>query len=88
MSNYYNLERAIASLKRLLLESYNGTLVIEGWVNKKTVLRFLDYSDNQLKKVEKVAGFVMSKVGRRKFYKVESIIRLLNENIKKTDNIQ
>jgi len=83
MHNYYELKRNIASLKLLILEGNNGTSVIEGWVNKKTVLRFLDYSDNQLKKVEKEAGFVISKVGRRKFYRVDSIIKLITENIQK-----
>ncbi len=57
----------------------------KGWVTRKTVLKFFDYSTNQLRLLEKKNLIDVSIVGRRKFYSVESIIQLIEKN-KKCNN--
>lgn len=46
-------------------------------------MRFFDYSDNQVRILERTKAIEVSKTGRRKFYSVKSVIRLIEKNIQK-----
>lgn len=57
----------------------NG-IAMGDWLNRKTVLRFFDYGDTQLRALERKGGVRTAKIGRRKFYSKASIIQLLNNS--------
>lgn len=65
--------------KSLLIIEKNG-LALGGWLPKNTVMRFFDYCDNQLRSLEKDNPIEVSKIGRRKFYSVASIVALIDKN--------
>lgn len=75
MSEIKLIKQSVASIER------NGS-VIGGWLPKRAVLRFLDYSDNQLRLLERKNMIEFSKVGRRKFYSIKSLIQLIEQNKK------
>jgi hypothetical protein len=55
---------------------------IGGWLPKKAVMRFFDYGDSQMKTLEDNKILVVSKIGRRKFYSIDSIVSLMEKNMK------
>ncbi len=67
------IKQSLASIER------NGS-TIGGWLPKKAVMRYFDYSDNQLRMLEKENALEVSKIGRRKFYSAKSITTLLEKN--------
>ena len=70
----------ILLIKKSLLAMEKNGLVLDGWLTKKAVLRYFDYCDNQLRSLEKSNSIVVSKIGRRKFYSMESIVALIQKN--------
>jgi hypothetical protein len=70
----------IKAIKLSLLAIEKNGAAIGGWLPKKAVMRFFDYADNQLRVLEKENSLEVSKVGRRKFYSLNSIIALINKN--------
>jgi hypothetical protein len=83
MKEYEKLLSEITLIKQSLFVIERNNLAIEGWLPKKAVLKYFDYADNQLRALEKTKAIVVSKVGRRKFYSIHSITKLINENIQK-----
>lgn len=67
-------------IKKLLLAIEKNYFLIGGWLPKNTVLKYFDYGDNQLRNLEKTNSLMVSKIGRRKFYSVDSILALLEKN--------
>lgn len=73
----------IKSLKVLLLESFNNDSLYSEWIPRKTLMKFFDYGDTQMRALEKNYNVIVSKIGNRKFYLRDSIITLLkNKQIK------
>ena len=64
------------SLKRL--EHHNSAM--SEWWTKKMVMEYLNYGETQLRKLEKENKIVVSKIGARKFYSVQSILNLIEAN--------
>jgi len=62
-----------------LLTEMNSFEVI-GWLPKKSVMRFFDYGDTQMRQLEKDFNLEIARINSRKFYSVNSIINLLKEN--------
>jgi len=81
MNDVFNIEREIHSMKLTLLSIEKNRVVIGDWINKQTLMRFFDYGETQLRSLEKTNQLIVSKIGRRKFYSLKSIINLLNKNI-------
>ena len=50
------------------------------WLPKKTVMRFFDYGETQMRQLEKENKLIVSKIKARKFYAVQSILELLEIN--------
>jgi hypothetical protein len=73
----------LRAIKQSLSAIERNSASIGGWLPKKAVLKYFDYADNQLRALEKTKAIVVSKVGRRKFYSIHSITKLINENIQK-----
>jgi hypothetical protein len=70
----------IKSLKLLLLESMNSDTLSSEWIPRKTLMRFFDYGDTQIRALETKNNIIVSKIGQRKFYQRDSILNLLNNN--------
>ena len=69
----------IRLIKKALFENGNMYAPIGDWLPKKAVMRFFDYSDNQMRTLEKESNLLVKTIGRRKFYSTESIIKFLNQ---------
>jgi hypothetical protein len=81
------MERKEKELQKILFE-INAKLeclsiygIHEKWIPKKTVMRFFDYGETQMRELEKENQIITSKIKARKFYSVESILALLEKNI-------
>ena len=70
----------ILLIKKSLLAMENNGLVLGGWLTKNAVLRYFDYCDNQLRNLERTHSIEVSKIGRRKFYSMDSILALIEKN--------
>jgi hypothetical protein len=83
MIEYKKLMGEITLIKQSLLAIERNGAAIGGWLPKKAVMRYFDYADNQLRVLEKEKSLEVSKVGRRKFYSLNSIIALIDKNKQK-----
>lgn len=70
----------ILLIKKSILAIEKNGLSLGGWLPRNTVLRFFDYCDNQIRNLEKNKQIEVSRIGRRKFYSVDSIIALIEKN--------
>ena len=50
------------------------------WLPKKSVMKFFDYGETQMRELEKENDLTVAKIRARKFYSVESIRKLLEKN--------
>jgi hypothetical protein len=80
MQETSKLLKEIAIIKQAILAIEGNGMVIGDWISQKAVKKFFDYGDNQLRTLEKTHSIVVSKIGRRKFYSLESIFKLIEEN--------
>lgn len=70
----------LRAIKQSLLALERNSAAIGGWLPKRAVLKYFDYADNQLRTLERTKALEVSKVGRRKFYSLKSIVTLINKN--------
>lgn len=82
MDNNQDIKRDIAVIRRQLHLLSKNSISIGDWIEKKSVMNFFDYGDTQIRNLEKENKLTVSKIGRRKFYSKESIIKLIEKNIK------
>ena len=68
----------IKSLKVLLFESLNNNSLLSEWIPRKTLMKFFDYGDTQIRALEKNNEIVVSKIGQRKFYLRDSVLSFIN----------
>lgn len=80
MSEYRKIMQEILVIKKALLDIERSTSAIGGWLPKKAVMRYFDYGDNQLRMLERTKEIEVAKIGRRKFYSLQSIISLIEKN--------
>lgn len=77
--NYSILQHSRECKICALINEKNSFEVI-GWLPKKSVMRFFDYGDTQMRQLEKDFNLEIARINSRKFYSVKSIINLLKEN--------
>lgn len=82
MKEYNKLMSEITLIKQSLLAIERNGVAIGDWLPKKAVMRYFDYADNQLRLLERTKAIEVSKVGRRKFYSLKSILNLLEKSKK------
>jgi hypothetical protein len=70
----------IMLVKKILLALEKNSIVLGGWISKNAVLRYFDYSDSQLRSLERSHSIEFSRIGRRKFYSVDSIVAFIDKN--------
>ncbi len=65
--------------KSLQIMNFNA-LDIGGWIPSRIVQRFFNYSDSNMSTFESNNNLTISRVNRRRFYRKDEIIELLNKN--------
>lgn len=80
MREINRLLNEILIIKKSLLALEKNSLSFGDWIPKNTVLKYFDYGENQLRNLEKTDSIVVSKIGRRKFYSLNSILKLIEKN--------
>ena len=71
----------IKQLKKQLAESENAKY-FDNWIPRKKLMEFFDYGDTQIAAIFKSGNLTISEIGNRKFIKKESVIKLLENNVK------
>ena len=71
----------IKQLKRQLAESENAKY-FDNWIPRKKLMEFFDSGDTQIAALFKSGSLTISEIGNRKFIKRESVIKLLENNVK------
>ena len=80
MREYEKLMSEIRLIKKAIYSIERNTAPIGGWIPKNAAMRFLDYADNQMRVLERKNLLIVSKIGRRKFYSIQSLIELIQTN--------
>jgi hypothetical protein len=73
----HELKLLRAEMKQLNLSAK----IIDGWLPRKSVMKFFDLGDTSMASLEKTGKVRYSKVGRNKFYDVNSIKTLLENHV-------
>lgn len=76
-----DLKKQLADLKKQL-EEYEIARYFENWIPRKKLMQFLDYGATQIAAMFKKGGLVVSEIGNRKFIKKDSVMKLLEKNVK------
>jgi hypothetical protein len=75
-----NIHQELNEIKKALREISMNFVEIGGWISAKTVQKFFNYSESNMAVFEKKHNLTTKKINRRKFYRKEEIIQLLNSN--------
>ncbi len=78
--NYKKIFEELLQIKQLLIQLEKNSTVLGDWIPKKTVQKFFDYSDTQMRVIEKQHKLQVSKIKARTFYSVESVLNLLQSH--------
>ncbi len=84
--NLYEILKLVFELNQKL-ENITAKGLYDVWLPKKTVMRFFDYGDTQMRQLEKEFKLETSQIRARKFYSTKSIINLIEKH-KNTKNEQ
>ena len=77
------LQSIIQTLERTIDKLNLKSFEVGGYINQDALCRFLNYSRDRVRKLEK-EGLLKSEVlFHRKFYKVEDVVNLIENNSKK-----
>jgi hypothetical protein len=79
--NHFWFSKILSELKELK-QQMQDSQPIDGWVNKRHLMKFLDLSKTGVYYLEKKQLLEAKCVGKRKFYSVESIKKLILKNNK------
>jgi hypothetical protein len=69
-------------LKNYILSFQNSQIdIMEGWLPRLVVMKFLGYGNTQMTAVARKYDFIATKIGSRIFYQKRSIIKALKTNL-------
>lgn len=71
------LKTIIADLKELKTKS----ILEKEWMSRAQLMEFLQYGATQIAELDKKGKLVIAQVGRRKFYSVDSVNKMLQDSI-------
>lgn len=75
-----NIFQELNEIKKALREISMNFVEIDGWISAIIIQKFFNYSDSNMSVFEKKHNLTTKKINRRKFYRKEEIIQLLNSN--------
>jgi hypothetical protein len=79
------LKQILMKVERIEMNLQDSNLtrpLSEEWIRRDEVMHFFDYGDTQIAAFEKQQTVVTAKVGKRKFFKKQSILDLLERSSK------
>lgn len=87
MHNDYTEVNRLKSIAQTLEKTLDKltlkTIEIGGYINQDALCRFLNYSRDRVRRLEKAGLLKATVFHHRKFYKVEDVINLIESNPKK-----
>ncbi len=75
------IEYELGQLNAKISQIDMAAKTIDGWLPRNFTMKFFDLGETSMTSMENTGKLVVSKIGRRKFYCVKSIIALLKNNI-------
>lgn len=72
---------AINNLRLAMLNVDQPKTIIDNWIPRSQVKSFFSYGDTQMAALEADPILKVAKVGKRKFIRKDSLLKLLEENI-------
>lgn len=75
-----NLSREIAAINKRL-EEYEISKLLDNWIPRKKLSGFFEYEDTQMAALINSGKLIVTQIGKRKFIKKSSVLKLLEENI-------
>jgi len=78
-TNQCDVLRLIFEINRKF-ENITAKCLYDIWLPKKSVMRFFDYGETQMRQIEKEYDLETSKIGARKFYSTKSILNLIEQH--------
>lgn len=89
LTNTKELQRMIALLEQLhkRLDDFDLSQHFDEWIPRKALMDFFNYGDTQIAALLKDENLIVSEVGNRKFIYKPSVKKLLEKNIKKSNQI-
>jgi hypothetical protein len=73
--------RELRELKKGIAELTNNPPVASDWLPRSRVMEFFHYGDTQMAALEKNEGLVVARIGNRKFFHRDSIVKIIEQNI-------
>jgi hypothetical protein len=77
------LKSITQTLERTIDKLNLKTIEVGGYINQDNLCRFLNYSKDRVRKLEKEGLLKSLVLFHRKFYKVEEVVNLIESNPKK-----
>ena len=81
MNDTQKILNILTALQKDIADIKMGNITIGGFTSRKHIMRFFDLCDTSMNTLENTGQLKVSKIGRRKFYDINSIKELLNKNI-------
>ena len=78
MSNNY--EKMLAELSAKMDNLNICPELRKRWIPKNELMKFLEYADTQMATITKQYNLVTTTIGKRKFYLVDSVQKILDNN--------
>ncbi|MEO6230470.1 MAG: hypothetical protein ABJB11_12955 [Ferruginibacter sp.] len=63
------------------LDNLQESPEFEGWMTRKSLMKFLNYGDTQIASLFKNGELKIAEIGNRKFISKESVLKMLEKNI-------
>ena len=77
--NLSDILKLVLELNRKV-ENISANVLYDVWLPKKTVMRFFDYGETQMRQIEREFELETSKIRARKFYSTRSILNLIEKH--------
>lgn len=71
----------LRSLKDQIIELKTNPPIAPEWIPRSQVMSFFQYGDTQMGSLEKNEDLVVAKIGNRKFFHRDSIVKLIEKSI-------